>query len=164
MIHRDNRHSLFYAGIIQNMRKGTIPWTAGSLLSLPAASVPSTFLQALRNLMHGAKFWSVPGLRAMSHSSINSTATWMRHVLGPQCHMTNFRSSINCSHRGLVLGPTHEYQYLWFQFYRASNFYCMAGSAESSSPTGPPSAADWRCSIGDDRHRRCYCCATDQAG
>ncbi len=32
---------------------------------------------------------------------------------------------------------------LWFQFYRASNFYCMAIAADSSSLTGPPSAADW---------------------
>jgi hypothetical protein len=28
-------------------------------------------------------------------------------------------------------------------FYRASNFYCMAIAAELSSPSGPPSAADW---------------------
>ena len=36
-----------------------------------------------------------------------------------------------------------EYQCLWFQFYRASNFYCMAIAAEPSSPTGPPLATDW---------------------
>ncbi len=35
------------------------------------------------------------------------------------------------------------YQYLWFQFYRASNFYCMAIAAEPLSPSGLPSAADW---------------------
>ncbi len=57
--------------------------TAGSLFNLPATSVSSTFLRALRNLMCGAEFWSVLGLRATSHSSISSTATWMRHVLGP---------------------------------------------------------------------------------
>ncbi len=27
--------------------------------------------------------------------------------------------------------------------YRASNFYCMAIAAKPSSPSGPPSAADW---------------------
>ncbi len=59
------------------------PRTAGSLFNLPATSVSSTFLQALHNLMYGVEFWSVPGLRATSHSSIGSTATWMRHVLGP---------------------------------------------------------------------------------
>jgi hypothetical protein len=59
------------------------PRTTGYLLNLPATSVPSTFLRALRNLMYGVEFWSVLGLRATSHSSINSTATWMRHVLGP---------------------------------------------------------------------------------
>jgi hypothetical protein len=31
----------------------------------------------------------------------------------------------------------------WFQFYRASNFYSMAIAAEPSSPSSPPSAADW---------------------
>jgi hypothetical protein len=36
-----------------------------------------------------------------------------------------------------------EYQCLWFQFYRASNFYCMAIATELLMPTGPPSAADW---------------------
>ncbi len=46
---------------------------AGSLFNLPATSVSSTFLRALRNLMCGAEFWSVPGLRAASHSSISST-------------------------------------------------------------------------------------------
>ncbi len=38
---------------------------------------------------------------------------------------------------------TPEHQCLWFQFYRASNFYCMAIAAEPSSPSGPPLAADW---------------------
>jgi hypothetical protein len=60
-----------------------LPWTAGSLFSFPATSVSRTLLRALRNLMHGAKNWFVPGLRATSRSSINSTATWMCHVLGP---------------------------------------------------------------------------------
>jgi hypothetical protein len=36
-----------------------------------------------------------------------------------------------------------EYQCLWFQFYRASNFYCMTIATESLSPTGPPLATDW---------------------
>jgi hypothetical protein len=53
------------------------------LLNLPATPVSSTFLRALRNLMYGVEFCSVLGLRATSHSSINSTATWMRHVLSP---------------------------------------------------------------------------------
>ncbi len=38
---------------------------------------------------------------------------------------------------------TPEYQCLWFQFYWASNFYCMAIAADSLPPTGSPSAADW---------------------
>ena len=36
-----------------------------------------------------------------------------------------------------------EYQCLWFQFFRASSFYCMAIAAELPLPTGPPLAADW---------------------
>jgi hypothetical protein len=59
------------------------PRTAGSLFGFPAISVSSTFLRALRNLMHGVEFWSVPGLRDTTHSGINSTATWMCHLLGP---------------------------------------------------------------------------------
>jgi hypothetical protein len=35
-----------------------------------------------------------------------------------------------------------KYQCLWFQLYRASNFYCMAIATEPSSPSGLPSAAD----------------------
>ena len=58
-------------------------WTAGSLFGFSATSDPSTFLQALHNLMCGVENLSVPGLRARYHSSINSTATWMCHVLAP---------------------------------------------------------------------------------
>jgi hypothetical protein len=59
------------------------PRTTGYLLNLSTRSIFSTFLQALCNLMDGVEIWSVLGLRATSHSSISSTATWMRHVLGP---------------------------------------------------------------------------------
>ena len=61
----------------------------------------------------------------------------------PTCHVANVRPSINSPHLGLVSHPTPEYQCLWFQFYRASNFYCMAIAADSSSPTGLLSATDW---------------------
>jgi hypothetical protein len=46
-------------------------------------------------------------------------------------------------HRAVIPCDTPEYQCPWFQFYRASNFYCMAIAAEPSLPSGPPSAADW---------------------
>ena len=53
--------------------------TAGSLFGFPATSVPSTLLQALRNLMNGAKFWfdqpSTPLKqpdRLVGHTIINS--------------------------------------------------------------------------------------------
>ena len=61
----------------------------------------------------------------------------------PTCHVANVRPSIDSPHLGLVSHPKPEYQCLWFQFYRASNFYCMAIAADSLSPIGPPSAADW---------------------
>jgi hypothetical protein len=61
----------------------------------------------------------------------------------PTCHVANVRPSIDSPHLGLVSRPTPEYQCLWFQFYRASNFYCMAIATDSSLPTGRPSAADW---------------------
>ena len=61
----------------------------------------------------------------------------------PTCHVANVRPSINSPHLGLVSCNTPEYQCLWFQFYRAFNFYCMAIAADSSSPTGLPLAADW---------------------
>jgi hypothetical protein len=63
--------------------------------------------------------------------------------LAPTCHVTNGRPSIDSPHLGLVSRNTPEYQCLWFQFYRVSNFYCMAIAADSSSPTVLPSAADW---------------------
>ncbi len=56
---------------------------------------------------------------------------------------TKVRPSCDNLPQGLVLGQTPEYQCLWFQFYRASNFYCMAIAAEPSAPSGPPPAADW---------------------
>jgi hypothetical protein len=41
-----------------------------------------------------------------------------------------------------MLHLTPEYQCLWFQFYRASDFYCMAIAVEKLSPSGLPLAAD----------------------
>jgi hypothetical protein len=102
--------------------------TAGSLFGFPAISVPSTFLRALRNLMHGVEFRSVPGLCATSHSGINSTAGCVI-CSAPTHHMTKVRPPIDSPHRGLVSRLTPEYQCLWFQFIR-SHFYCMAIAAE----------------------------------
>ncbi len=82
----------------------------------------------------------VPGLRATSHSCNDSTATWMCHVLGPH---TYIRPSRDSPHRAVIPRDTPEYQCPWFQFYRASNVYCMAIAAEPSLPSGPPAAADW---------------------
>jgi len=50
----------------------------------------------------------------------------------PTCQVTNVRPSRDSPHQRLVLRLMPEYQCLWFQFYRASNFYCMAIAAESS--------------------------------
>jgi hypothetical protein len=61
----------------------------------------------------------------------------------PTCHVANVRPSINSPHIAVIPRNTPEYQCLWFQFYRASNFYCMAIAPESLLPTGLPSAADW---------------------
>jgi hypothetical protein len=47
---------------------------AGSLFNFPATSVPSTFLRALRRLMSGVEFLSVPGLRATSQNILWSTS------------------------------------------------------------------------------------------
>jgi hypothetical protein len=61
----------------------------------------------------------------------------------PTCHVTNVRPSIDSPHIAVILRNTPDYQCLWFQFYRASNFYCMVKAADSLLPTGPPSATDW---------------------
>jgi hypothetical protein len=61
----------------------------------------------------------------------------------PMCHVANVRSSIDSPHIAVISRNTPEYQCLWFQFYKASNFYCMAIAADSLPPTCPPSAADW---------------------
>ncbi len=61
--------------------------------------------------------------------------------------MANVRPSIKSPHIAVIPRNTPEYQCLWFQFYRASNFYCMAIAAEPSLPTGLPSVAD-RAAIG----------------
>jgi hypothetical protein len=42
-----------------------------------------------------------------------------------------------------IIAALRSRQCLWFQFYRASNFYCMAIAAEPLLPSGPPSVADW---------------------
>jgi hypothetical protein len=60
----------------------------------------------------------------------------------PTCHVANVRQH-NSPHQAVILCHIPEYQCLWFQFYRASNFKCMAITTEPSSPSGPPSAADW---------------------
>ena len=63
----------------------------------------------------------------------------------PACHVGNVRPSIDSPHLAVISRSMPEYQCLWFQFYRASNFYCMAIAPESLSPSSPPSAADcWR--------------------
>ncbi len=56
--------------------------------------------------------------------------------------VTNVRPSRDSPHRAVILRDMPEYQFPWFQFYRASNFYCMAITAEPSLPSGPPSAAN----------------------
>ncbi len=63
--------------------------------------------------------------------------------LAPTHHVVNVRPSRDSPHWAVILCQTPEYQCLWFQFYRASNFYCMAIAAKPSSPSGPPSAAEW---------------------
>ncbi len=62
--------------------------------------------------------------------------------MAPTCHVTNVRPSIGSPHIAVISRNTPEYQCLWFQFYWASNFYCMTITADSSPPTGPPLAAD----------------------
>ncbi len=63
--------------------------------------------------------------------------------LAPTCQVTNVRPSRDSPHRAVIPCDTPEYLCPWFQFYRASNFYCMAIAAEPLLPSGPPSAADW---------------------
>ncbi len=113
--------------------------TAGYLFNFPTTPVPSTLLQALCNLMCGVVDLPVPGLRATSHSGNDSTATWMCH---PTHQVTNVRPSRDSPHRAVIPRDTPEYQCPWFQFYRASNFYCMAIATEPLLPSGPPLAAN----------------------
>ncbi len=61
----------------------------------------------------------------------------------PTRQVTNVRASRDSPHQAVIPHDTPEYQCPWFQFYRASKFYCMAIAAEPSLPFGPPSAADW---------------------
>jgi hypothetical protein len=61
----------------------------------------------------------------------------------PTRQVTNVRPSRDSPHQAVSLRDTPEYQCPCFQFYRASNFYCMAIAAEPLLPSGPPSAADW---------------------
>jgi hypothetical protein len=42
--------------------------------------------------------------------------------LAPTRHVANVRPSRDSPHRAVIPGQTPEYQYLWFQFYRASSF------------------------------------------
>jgi hypothetical protein len=56
----------------------------------------------------------------------------------PTCHVTNVTPSIDSPHQAVILRDTPEYQCPWFQFYRASNFYCMTIAAEPSSPSCLP--------------------------
>jgi hypothetical protein len=63
--------------------------------------------------------------------------------LAPTCHVVNVRPSHNSPHQAVIPHQTPEYLYLWFQFYRASNFYCIAIAAKPSSPSSLPLAADW---------------------
>jgi hypothetical protein len=63
--------------------------------------------------------------------------------LAPKRQVTNVRPSRNSPHQAVIPRDTPEYQCPWFQFYRASNFYCMTIAAELSLPSGPPLAVDW---------------------
>jgi hypothetical protein len=63
--------------------------------------------------------------------------------LAPTRRMTKVRLSTDSPHQVVISHRTPECQYPWFRFYWASNFYYMAIAAGSSSPTGPPLAADW---------------------
>jgi hypothetical protein len=63
--------------------------------------------------------------------------------LAPTCHVVSIRPLHDSPHRAVIPRQTPEYQRLWFQFYRASNFYRMAITAKPSSPSGLPLAADW---------------------
>ncbi len=80
----------------------------------------------------------VPGLRATSHN-MDVSCSRPPHII----QVTNVRPSRNSPHRAVIPCDTPEYQCPWFQFYRASNFYCMVIAAEPSLPSRPPSAADW---------------------
>jgi hypothetical protein len=56
----------------------------------------------------------------------------------PTC-MSCDECSIDSPHRAVIPRDTPEYLCPWFQFFWASNFYCMTIAAEPSSPSGPPS-------------------------
>ncbi len=63
---------------------GSAPRTTGYLFNFPATSVPSTFLRALRRLMSGVEFLSVPGLRATSQNILWSTTKVNDACVRPQ--------------------------------------------------------------------------------
>ena len=62
----------------------------------------------------------------------------------PTCHVTNVRPSIDSPHIAVISRNTPVYQCLWFQFYRASNFYRMAIAADSSQIGWPPASLQRR--------------------
>jgi hypothetical protein len=63
--------------------------------------------------------------------------------LAPTHQVTNVRPSRNSPHRAVIPRDMPEYECPWFQFYRASTFYCIAVVAELLFPSGLPLAADW---------------------
>jgi hypothetical protein len=54
----------------------------------------------------------------------------------PTCHVVNVRPSIDSPRIAVIPCNTPEYHCLWFQFYGASNFYCMAIATESRPVVG----------------------------
>ncbi len=121
--------------------------TAGYLFNFPATPVTSTLLRALRNLMCGVEYLSICTSLHATYVSFQYVMSLQQHgcvmFSAPTSHVTNVRPSRDSPHRAVISCQTPEYQCLWFQFYRASNFYCMAIAAEPSSPSRPPSVADW---------------------
>jgi hypothetical protein len=116
-------------------------WSYKNKFIIPRITSTSPFVRP-------TKFQKVRGTKLMEICSIlKIPATLQQHgcvmFLAPTRQVTNVRPSRDSPHRAVIPPDMPEYQCPWFQYWRASNFYCMAIAAEPSLPSGPPSATDW---------------------
>ena len=95
-----------------------------------------TIPRALRRWCSGPPLLSTrPTCNVPKHTHIYGVC-WMRHISSTHCPLVKVRPSSDNPYRGVISHRSPEYQYPWFQFYRAFKFYLV-------SPEGGP-CIKWR--------------------